>query len=230
MLSKMFHEGSDDIYDDGRTSPAEELLAEGTYKSEADQIIAGYKIYQKKYVVGRMLFRLVLVLFAIASCVLMIITNEKAGERAAAPFFFIAVAAFIAVYFVQQPIANMKKLKAGLSELEGTEYKAQFFADKLVISTIVENNVENFENLDEIEQNEADSESETEKEEDNGPPATVIHLNSYIVDLLDKDDMFIVCVKKSYVFIIPKKAFKPYDVMKIKDRLSVLMGIRYKPV
>jgi hypothetical protein len=96
----MFHEGSDDFYDDGRTSPAEELLAEGTYKSEADQIIAGYKIYQKKYVVGRMLFRLVLVLFAIASCVLMIITNEKAGERAAAPFLFM-LAACIAVYFVQ---------------------------------------------------------------------------------------------------------------------------------
>jgi hypothetical protein len=229
MLEKMFHEGNDDFYDDGSISPAEELLAEGTYKSEADQIIAGYKIYQKKYVIGRMLFRLALVLIAIASCLLMIITNEKAGERAAAPYFFIAVAAFIAVYFVQQPIANMKKLKAGISELEGTEYKAQFFTDKLVISTIVDNNVENFEKTDDTEQENTDDTAETE-EEDSRPPATVIHLNSYIVDLLDKDDMFIVCVRKSYVFIIPKKAFKPYDVMKIKDRLSVLMGIRYKPI
>ena len=59
-------------------------------------------------------------------------------------------------------------------------------------------------------------------------PATIIHLDQPIVDLLDKDDMFILVVNKSYVFIIPKSAFTEDKVQKIREKLSVIMGIRYK--
>ncbi|MDE6598618.1 MAG: hypothetical protein K2K34_00885, partial [Oscillospiraceae bacterium] len=74
-------------------------------------------------------------------------------------------------------------------------------------------------------QTEADMALDGEKEE---IPATVIHLDSPIVDLIDREDMFILVVKKSYVFIIPKTAFGDDKCEKIREKLSVIMGIRYK--
>ena len=48
------------------------------------------------------------------------------------------------------------------------------------------------------------------------------------MDFIDREKMFIVCVKKSYVFIIPKSAFPEDDVQKTREKLSAIMGIRFK--
>ena len=56
----------------------------------------------------------------------------------------------------------------------------------------------------------------------------MIHLDSPIVDLTDREDMFILVVKKAYVFIIPKRAFTEDECQRIRDKLSAIMGIRYK--
>ena len=116
-------------------------------------------------------------------------------------------------------------------------YKAEFYTDRVRISTIYDNNVESSAETEneksepavkdetQIGEDDEDSEENSENEE---IPATLIHLDSYIVDLLDRKDMFIICVKKSYVFIIPKTAFKPEDLQNISEKLSVIMGIRYK--
>lgn len=240
VLKDMFSDNADSFYDDGTSGKKETLLAVGTYTSSSEMIMAGYNIFRKKYVYGKIAFRLFLVLLAIASSVMMILTNYQSGQKDAMPFFFILVAICVGIYFVQGPIANMKKLKSGIDELEGTEYKAEIFTDKIIISTICDNlpEGENQEGLTE-EKTEVKTEetSEPEKTEedieddDNGEiPATIIHLDSPIVDFLDKDDMYILVVKKSYVFIIPKSAFKAYDVQTVKDKLSNIMGIRYKAV
>lgn len=75
---------------------------------------------------------------------------------------------------------------------------------------------------------ETQSETETESPHEEEHPTTVIHLDSPIVDLLDKNEIFILIVKKSYVFIIPKSAFSEEDAQKVKEKLSAIMGIRYK--
>ncbi len=241
VFKDMFSDNTDDIYDDGTEGKTETLLAEGTYKSSTEMIMTGYKIFRKKYVYNKIAFRLFLVLLAIASSVMMIVTNYQAGQKDAMPFFFILIALSIGIYFVQGPIANMKKLKAGIDELEGTEYKAEIFTDKIRISTLSDNlpQEESHEELTEEKKETANKTSEEEKieadieneDKDDGQiPATIIHLDSPIVDFLDKDDMYILVVKKSYVFIIPKSAFKAYDVQTVKDKLSNIMGIRYKAV
>jgi len=40
--------------------------------------------------------------------------------------------------------------------------------------------------------------------------------------------MYIVYVKKINVFVIPKSAFTPEENTEIKNRLSNIMGVRYK--
>ncbi|MGN1105581.1 MAG: YcxB family protein, partial [Huintestinicola sp.] len=86
---------------------------------------------------------------------------------------------------------------------------------------------------------EAEKEAEAEEKEtdqkDNDPdselpPATIIHLDNAAVEIVESSELFVVYIKKLNVFVIPKSAFKPYEVMEIKNRLSNIMGVRYKSV
>lgn len=223
ILNEMFGDG-----DSGQiAAPAGELLAEGEYESNAEEILKGYKVYQKKYVFTSLIWKMLLVALALTSSVMMIITSEDPIM----PVMCLMISIAVGIWFISTPVSNRKKLVRGLDSMEGTRYKAEFFTDKIKISTPMENNVEN-ENIPEelkqtenTEQSEADLALDGEKEE---IPATVIHLDSPIVDLIDKEDMFILVVKKAYVFIIPKKAFAEDECQKVREKLSAIMGIRYK--
>ena len=108
--------------------------------------------------------------------------------------------------------------------LEGIEYEAEITDQYIKISTVPDENVES----DTAEETAENEETDEEASKDDGPPATLIHLDSNIVDFIDREEMFIVCVKKSYVFIIPKSAFPEDDVQKTREKLSAIMGIRFK--
>lgn len=223
ILNEMFGDG-----DSGQIAvPAGELLAEGEYESNAEEILKGYKVYQKKYVFTSLIWKMLLVALALTSSVMMIITSEDPIM----PVMCLMISIAVGIWFISTPVSNRKKLVRGLDSMEGTRYKAEFFTDKIKISTPMENNVENeiipeeSKQTENTEQSEADLALDGEKEE---IPATVIHLDSPIVDLIDKEDMFILVVKKAYVFIIPKKAFAEDECQKVREKLSAIMGIRYK--
>lgn len=223
MLKEMFSEG-----DENFSAPEGEFLAKGKYESNADQILKGYKVFQKKYVVKSLIPRLLLAALAIASSIMMII-SDPSGKM---PILCLMIALSVTVYFISQPITNSKNLRKGLDSISGTEYEAEFYTDKVKISTVnFQSDIVEIEKVEDTsEQNvqtEADIAIYGEKEAEE-IPATIIHLDQPIVDLLDKDDMFILVVNKSYVFIIPKSAFTEEEVQKIREKLSVIMGIRYK--
>lgn len=224
ILNEMFGDG-----DSGQLAPpAGELLAEGEYESRSDEILKGYKVYQKKYVFMSLIWKMLLVALAVTSSVMMIITSEDPML----PAMCLLISISVGIWFVSTPVSNRKKLMRGLDSMEGTSYKAEFFTDKIKISTPIEKNVETeqekqerVEQTEQSEQSEADIALDGENEE---IPATVIHLDSPIVDLTDKEDMFILVVKKAYVFIIPKRAFTEDECQRIREKLSAIMGIRYK--
>lgn len=226
ILNEMFGDG-----DSGQiAAPAGELLAEGEYESNAEAILKGYKVYQKKYVFTSLIWKMLLVALALTSSVMMIITSEDPMI----PVMCLMISVAVGIWFISTPVSNRKKLMRGLDSMEGTRYKAEFFTDKIKISTCMEENVENeniseesmqTEQTEQTEQSEADMALDGEKEE---IPATVIHLDSPIVDLIDKEDMFILVVKKAYVFIIPKNAFGSEECQKVREKLAAIMGIRYK--
>ena len=206
-----------------------ELLAAGEYESHSEEILRGYKIYQKRYVYRSMIWKMLIVLLALTSSVMMIL---NAAEGEVMPFFCLMLTIFVGYWFISTPISNAKKLKKGLSELEGAKYRAEIYTDKIKISTCdlpVPEEKENAENDAEAAEENVPENDETSEAEDSGEiPATIIHLDSPIVDLLEKEDMFILVVKKSYVFIIPKAAFEAEGNEKVREKLSVIMGIRYK--
>lgn len=224
ILNEMFGDG-----DSGQLAPpAGELLAEGEYESVSDEILKGYKVYQKKYVFTSLIWKMLLVALAVTSSVMMIITSEDPML----PAMCLLISISVGIWFVSTPVSNRKKLVRGLDSMEGTKYKAEFFTDKIKISTPIEKNVETeqkkqeqAEQTEKSEQSEADMALDGENEE---IPATVIHLDSPIVDITDKEDMFILVVKKAYVFIIPKRTFTEDECQRIREKLSAIMGIRYK--
>ena len=223
ILKEMFSEG-----DENFSAPEGEFLAKGKYESNADQILKGYKVFQKKYVVKSLIPRLLLAALAIASSIMMII-SDPGGKM---PVLCLMIALCVTIYFISQPINNSKNLRKGLDSISGTEYQAEFYTDKVKISTVnFQSDIVEIEKVEDTsEQNvqtEADIAIYGEKEAEE-IPATIIHLDQPIVDLLDKDDMFILVVNKSYVFIIPKSAFTEDEVQKIREKLSVIMGIRFK--
>lgn len=221
ILNEMFGDG-----DSGQLAPpAGELLAEGEYESRSDEILKGYKLYQKKYVFTSLIWKMLLVALAVTSSVMMIITSEDPML----PAMCLLISISVGIWFVNTPVSNRKKLMRGLDSMEGTKYKAEFFTDKIKISTPIEERVETVqivqEKQEKTEQSEADIALGGENDE---IPATVIHLDSPIVDLTDREDMFILVVKKAYVFIIPKRSFTEDECQRIRDKLSAIMGIRYK--
>lgn len=219
----------EDIYDDGRTS-YEEKLAEVTYESGKENILAGFKIFQKKYVYKNVFLQMFLVVLGLVSQIFSIISS-KPEEDTSFSWMLIMVCVCLGFYVMGRPKATFKNLEKSLDEVKGCQYKSEIFTDKIIISTIYDPAVEDAENDDNSEneiKDEKKSGDDSEESEKDMPPATVIHLDNEAVELIDCKDMFIVYVKKVNIFVIPKSAFKPYEIDEIKRRLSNIMGVRYK--
>ncbi len=230
MLNEMFGDSN------GTALPSNsELLAKGSYVGDTETILSGYKTFRKKYVYMNLIFKLLVVVVALTSSIMMIISSDKGDIM---PIFCLMISIFGGIYFINEPISNKKKLKKALESLQGTEYETQIFSDKVIISTIQDENVETKETEEvsvvtenEIDDNLSCEDTENPDEyEDNRIPATVIHLDSHIVDFLDRDDIFILVVKKSYVFIIPKSAFSKEEIAAVQDKFKLILGVRYKVV
>lgn len=216
ILSEMFGEG------ENLSEKAEgEFLASGDYVSEKQIMLSGYKEFRKRYVMKNLLLRLFIVLLAMASSVFMLVTSQ-AGDRTV-PVFCMVLCVCIGSYFISQNIQNKKKYMASLDGLSGIPYHVEIYTDKIKISDISP--------IDRTEESvEVPDETETDSPQEEENPTTVIHLDSPIVDLLDKENIFILVVKKAYLFIIPKSAFDADSTQTVKEKMSAVMGIRYKTV
>ena len=207
----------DDVYDGRKVS---ELIAEGEYKSSKEEILRGFKIFQKKYVYKSVAVQMTLVVLAIITQLVNIVMG--ADRDVSFSWMLVVFCVILGGYLLMRPKNVYRKLDSSLGELEGAVYKAEIYTDSLKISTIHDTYIS------EEAEKEAEEESETEGEEDDTPPATIIHLDNSSVEITDCSDMYIVYVKKINVFVSPKSAFTPEENTEIKNRLSNIMGVRYK--
>ena len=207
----------DDVYDGRKVS---ELIAEGEYKSSKEEILRGFKIFQKKYVYKSVAVQMTLVVLAIITQLVNIVMG--ADRDVSFSWMLVVFCVILGGYLLMRPKNVYRKLDSSLGELEGAVYKVEIYTDSLKISTIHDTYIS------EEAEKEAEEESEAEGEEDDTPPATIIHLDNSSVEITDCSDMYIVYVKKINDFVIPKSAFTPEENTEIKNRLSNIMGVRYK--
>ena len=147
----------------------------------------------------------------------MIVTSSS--DQRDMPIFCLVLCLFIGGWFISQSVSNKKKYMQSVDALVGIPYHAEIFSDRIKITDMSP--------LPEPEQGEAE-ETEPAEEEKKEQPSTVIHLDEYIVDILDKEDIYVLVVRKAYVFIIPKDAFTDEENQRVREKLSAVMGIRYK--
>lgn len=214
----------DDIYDDGRVS-YEELLAEGEYKNEKSDILKGFKVFQKKYAYRSVAIQLTLVALAIVTQAANIAVPAE-GKDISFSVLLIVICVFLGIYMLMRPRNTFKNLEKSLEDEQEAVFKAEIYTDKIILTLLYDEYIsEEDKPVDPPEQKTAEEEK---NDEDNAPPATIIHLDNSSVEIVECKDIFVVYVKKVNVFVIPKSAFKPYECMDIKNRLSNIMGIRYK--
>lgn len=216
----------DDIYDDGRSS-FEELLAKGEYKSSKEDILKGFKLFQKKYVYKSVVIQMFIVVLGLVSQILTIFTAAE-GEDVSFSYMLIVMCVILGGYFLIRPKNTFRKLEDSIGELEGTVYETEIYTNKIKISTLYDPYISE-EAEKEAEENNDDTQEKNDPDNDL-PPATIIHLDNAAVEIVESSELFVVYIKKLNVFVIPKSAFKPYEVMEIKNRLSNIMGVRYKSV
>ena len=216
ILNEMFGDG------ESLSERAEgELLAAGDYVSEKQKMLSGYKEFRKRYIMKNLILRLFIVALAMASSVFMLVTSPSGDKMI--PVFCMVLCVCIGFYFISQNIQNKKKYMESLDGLSGIPYHVEIYTDKIKISDMSPIEIKE-------ESEEVPDETETDSPQEEENPTTVIHLDSPIVDLLDKENIFILVVKKAYLFIIPKSAFDADSTQTVKEKMSAVMGIRYKTV
>lgn len=230
-----------DFYDDGRNS-LEELLAKGEYKSDTESILDGFKVFQRKYVYKSIALQMTLVVLGLISQIFAVMSAGE-NEDVSFSWMLIAMCVFIGGYILIRPKNTFRNLAKTLKDFEECRYQAEIYTNKIIISTLYDpynekddnagseedfnNSSKPVENDEKISSEEKGS-SDNDSEEDDSPPATVIHLDNSAVEIVDCKDKYVVYIKKVNVFVIPKSAFKPYELSEIKGRLSNIMGVRYK--
>ena len=201
----------------------DELIAEGEYESGKENILAGFKVFQKKYVYKTVAVQVIIVILGFITQLVTVMTASAEDDTSFSKVLMM-ICVLLAVYFVGRPKHTYKKLDKSLGELAGTVYKAEIYTNKIIISTLYDPYIN-----EQAEQEDKENEGENAEEtEDDLPPATVIHIDNGAVEIVECSDMFVIYIKGVNVFVIPKSAFDEKSLTEIKTRLSNIMGIRYK--
>ncbi len=208
ILKEMFSENQEDNFQ----KKDEALLSRAEYTNSVDMILSGYKTFQKKYVIKNVVLKMLLVVLAAASSVMMLVSSGGSDIRA---IFMLLICAAIGYYFISQPIHNRKQVKKSAEMLEGKKFEIEITDRTIKITSL------------EIEEELQEEKVENSDEAENEKPATIIHLDGS-VDIIDRGDIFIICVSKKYVFIVPQDVFDEKELDNTRSKLAAVMGIRYK--
>jgi hypothetical protein len=235
IFSEMFGDKPD--HPDAPKKP--ETLAAGEFVYDGADVLAGYKVFRRRYVVKRTVLFLLLSLLALASSIMMLMSDGASMF----PLMCVAISAMVTIWFIKTPFENAAKTKKAVAELEGERYGAEITtaAVKITLLSPAESYIDETLEVDqeitplrETTEPENETSGRTEFSEDEAysqdPASTLIHLDQYIVDMIDTGDSYVIVVAKKYVFVIPQSAFTKDENEKVAARLSDVMDERFKSV
>ncbi|MDR0974762.1 MAG: hypothetical protein LBL80_03610 [Ruminococcus sp.] len=191
-------EGDDEVIS---TPSAPEIIARGEFVYSADDVLAGYTLFRKRYIKKQTILRLVIVGIALASSVFMLITDGFTTI----PVICTALCVLCAAWFIKTPIDNKRKTARAVYEVGEERYGVEITPQTIKITL---------------------ADEEVENEDDR--PGTLIHLDQFVVDILDHDKIYVIVIGKQKVFVIPKNAFNDTENASIREKLKMAMEIRYK--
>lgn len=196
-----------------------EFLADCEYESRHENVLDGFKLFQKKYVWKSTALQMVLLVIAGVIQAVNIVTNGFGMANGIILLVLLAAAIFI----LQKPRLTYNKLAESIATLDGIIYKAEFFTDRIKISTINDPELENSEKSEDKETGEKCEESTDEL-----PPATIIHLDQGVVDVLVTEKLIVVYIKGNNIYVIPRDCFKDNADIAMIERYRDILGPHLK--
>ncbi|MGN1481879.1 YcxB family protein [Porcipelethomonas sp.] len=179
----------------------EEILVKKRYSIPYEMFGEAFTVFQKKFVYPRnMIMSVILLIAAILNVV-----NIVLGEGSTIGYVLI----FVCLALIGVNWYNPKKLKRNLMEsikgIENDVYVMTLYPDKMLIGTVLEPEEQEEKTPEEYEEVFGDM---PEKEE---IAETEIYLNNS-VKVVERKDFFIVYIKKSMFYVIPKKDFTEEEI------------------
>ena len=204
----------DDSFDGNayRDPYSDEPLAGGIYPSDTQLIMNGFRLFQRKYAMKNIVIQLVLLSIAIAIQIAALIIDRGAQSA----WMVIGICVALGVIILVRPRKTAKDLENNIRELEGTKYSCIVYPLMIKISTE--------EDRTEYEQREQNGDNEELED----IPATVIHLDNPAVEICEDKEFYLVYIKKQNMYVIPKSAFSADENDLIREKLSNIMGVRYR--
>ena len=209
---------------DEREYPAREseLIASGEYESNAERIMKGFKIFQRRYVFKSTVLQVTLL--AIAAVIQFVNIAVSGVESINVVILMILMA--IGLFILQKPRLTYNKLAEAIKGLDGIVYRADMYTDKIIVTTVYDpQNDVTEEKQDDAQEENGGEESQTQDEYE-GPPATIIKLTESVVDVICTEDMFIAYIKGNNIYVIPRDAFNGKDT-EVAERYRTLLGTRF---
>lgn len=177
----------------------EEALAETTYTIHLDEYEKGFIAFQKKFAYPKNYVMTGIFL------VIMVLYGEQLLRKPDDFFFrlflFILCGVMIAGMWINLRSVR-KKLMKSISQLKDDTYTASVFEKGIEIITHVENGEEEI-------------------------PATCIKFSNEDFYILNREDMFILYLRKQMFYIIPKKNLSENEVKLFEDKFSEKLQKRY---
>ena len=202
-----------------------EFLAECEYESKSENVLDGFKMFQKRYVWKRTALQIVLLVIAGVIQAVNIVTNGFGTANAVILMILFGAAIFI----LQKPRLTYNKLAESIATLDGIIYKAELFTDRIIISTVYDPILDKDSEKGDNENSETESDTEelSEKkpaETEELPPATIIHLDKGVVDVIVSEKLIVVYIKGNNIYVIPRDSFRDNADIAAIERYKDILG------
>lgn len=192
----------------------EKIIESKRYSIPFEMFEEAYTVFQKKYVYPRnMVMIILLIILAIGN-----IVNICVG-RASGTISYILVMACLALAAINwyNPKKIKKNLMSSIKGIENDVYTLDILSDKLIIGTVIEP-VENEEKEPE-EYEEVFGETEKPEEIESSD----IYINNTL-RVTERKDFFMVYIKKSMFYVIPKNVFSDEEIKKFAMYFAERIG------
>lgn len=190
-----------------------------TFNANPEEIEVAYKAFQNKYALRKRIIYTIVYLIVLVLGIDLIIKNPSS----IAGYIASGLSAGILIFNWIKPVTIRKKLIKTLSELNDETYIMSFYDTKLEIETIIEKSeqtetvaittsgVYTVEEGSEAEKQLSENEPVTEE-----IPKTVYNLSETEITFMEKDELIMMFVNRSYIHTIPKRCLSEEDIKLIE--------------
>jgi len=190
-----------------------------TFDASPEEIEVAYKAFQNKYALRKRIIYTIVYLIVLVLGIDLIIKNPSS----IAGYIASGLSAGILIFNWVKPVTIRKRLIKTLSELNDETYIMSFYDTKLEIETVIDNSAPTetvaitTSGIYTVEEgSEAAKELPKEQPQTEEIPKTVYNLSETEITFMEKDELIMMFVNRSYIHTIPKRCLSENEIKLIE--------------